>query len=574
MKEHGFDFVTYHLHATLFQILGLRSEHQAASLFALLSVLSGLIYIAVAVWGMRTLYGWGAVSVLGLALLVLSPGVLLFFGYAECYGPLAVALLWFGIALVRHYREDRSLFHVGLPFAVAVFLHPNALFLTPALIATVLFPRDQIRWMARISRTAILLLFPIGALTAGAARLAARGGHLSLTKTAGDIGGMLRPLTGDASVLSFRHLKDVLNLALLVTPAPMALLLTASSQRGEHPAPSQEMKPLALGIIGLGAVAACVNMRLGMVRDWDILAPHASLVALAALSSFSRKVEQAVQAKAAGLVAVAMVFLLVPWLAVNAGSASALERFRHVIRDLGPYARAYAHEEMARFERDRGNTAEALEEYEHSVAAFPDNPRLQLSRADLMFRTGREAEAIGQLEACVKKHPAYIPALRALAWMHLNAGRPDRALELARALQNLTNESTEDANVRGLAAERLGLYEEALAAFGWALNLSPLRADIAQHLVAAMIRIEGVASTQARLRTALAARPTSATRICLAIALWMPLREKPEAWAAAAAQADIREARLLLDSIPDRDREVARLRNMEAEVNAALDIRL
>jgi tetratricopeptide (TPR) repeat protein len=570
VRDHGFDFMTYHIHATLYQVLGLHGEQQAALLFAMISILSGMVYVAVAARGMRALFGRSPTSVLGFALLVLGPSTLLFFGYVECYGPLAVALLWFGISLVRHYRGDCSIYHAGLAFAVAVFLHPNALFLTPALIGLGLFPRDGLGWRARITRLVILLLFPIGAMAAGTTLLVLRGCSFSLTKAAGDAGGILLPLTGDGALFSLRHWKDLLNLLLLLAPVPLALLVSVSSVREEHARFSNEMKAFSLGLLGLGAVAAAVNMRIGMVRDWDILAPHAAFVALAALDLFARKVDQTAQASAAGLVVTGMIFLLVPWLAVNASSVAALERFGSTTRDLGPYARAYAHEEIARFERDRGNIAAALDEYDRSVAALPNNPRLQLARVDLMYRSGRSAPAIETLEACVRNYPTYVPALRALVLMHLEAGRPERALELSRAVQRLTTEGTEDAYAHGQAAERLGLYKEALEAYGWALNLTPLRPDIAQHLVAAMIQIEGVASTRAHFRKVLAAEPTSVAYICLALALWMPLRGNPELWSTPAAQADIREAKQLLASIPDWDKVEARMRNMKAELSTAL----
>ncbi len=573
VKDHGFDFMTYHIHATLYQLLQLHGEQQAVALFAIISVLSGVVYVAVAVWGMRALYGRSPLGMLGLGLLTLGPSMLLFCGYVECYGPLAVALLWFGIALVRYYRGHCTFLSVGLAFSVAVFLHPNALFLTPALLGLGLYPRDRLTWSARVARLTILLLFPVGALTVGTLVLLLRGCGFSLAKALSDGGGLLLPLTGEASLSSLYHWKDLLNLLLLLAPLHLALAVAAPCGRAQRIWSSNEAKVLLLGIAGLGAIAAGVNMRIGMVRDWDILAPHVAVVSLAALILVSKRVDAAAYRRAAGLVTIAAIFLLVPWIAMNASPDSTLERFRSVTGDLGAYAKAYAYEEIARFERDHGDVEAALDAYGMSIAAAPTNPRLRLARTDLMFRTGRGTQAIEELEVCVQDNPTYVPALRALALMHVQAGSPERALELARALRRLTTESVEDANTRGQAAERLGLWEEALEAYGWALDRAPLRADIAQHLIAAMFHIEGIAATQAYFRAVLDAQPTSATRIYLALALWLPLRGHPELLTSPSALANLREANELLVSVPVRDREQARLRNMEAEVSAALGLK-
>jgi tetratricopeptide (TPR) repeat protein len=111
-----------------------------------------------------------------------------------------------------------------------------------------------------------------------------------------------------------------------------------------------------------------------------------------------------------------------------------------------------------------GDANGALEEFDHAIAAEPDEPRLRLNRAVALIRLDRLAEAAAELEALAAKE---IPdELLATAAYH-RALVADRAKDLEAAARWLdralkANPSSPDAQLyAGVVLERLGRFQEA-----------------------------------------------------------------------------------------------------------------
>jgi len=534
---HGFDHVTFHAHARLFQILGLAGEPQSVTLFAVVSVMAGVVYVMLARWGLRALYGASEPAAVGLGLLLLGCHTLLFYGYVECYAPLAVGMLWFAIEFARYYRGQGTVIRPAVAFAASLFMHPNGLFLAPALVGLCLFPRSGPREHRPASACPALVLIPAASLLLSSLLLSAAGGG-----PPHDLAARLRdsvlPWTGETGILSFRHGKDLFNLFLLLAAVPVAVIVAARARPAPGSPWSAETKALACGLGGLALITIVLNMRLGMVRDWDLVAPHSVFLSLGAVSAWARPRRRSFSTPDLGLVLVAAGFLFAPWIAINAQGDYALNRFRSVVRDLDPYARAYAHEEVARLLRDRGDWNSALTEYETALQASPHNPRLRVAHAELLYRAGRETEAIQSLEAVVGRDSTYVPAVRLLAEVYLSRGDPRASLEMSRRLHSITPGTLESLINWGRAAEELRLADEAFGAYARAMGLAPQRLDIIERMVQQAIILKGAEGAQARFR-AMATGGSSPLlgRVCLALALCLPLRESPQLWSLPASQA-------------------------------------
>ncbi len=209
----------------------------------------------------------------------------------------------------------------------------------------------------------------------------------------------------------------------------------------------------------------------------------------------------------------------VNWYAVNAREQTGLNRFRSILADQSPYARAYAREEVGRYLRNQGRFPEALAEYRAAAEIAPHNPRLLVSMAELEYRSGRADAALATLSRALEENPDHGPGLELSA----------------RILAE-----------RGQAADALAMYARAVGA-------APERTDLAERLVTLMLQAQGVAATQAGLRDALRTEPSSRlARTCLALALWLPIRANPAAGATPAGRQDLREALRLLEELASR----------------------
>jgi hypothetical protein len=261
---HGYDFMTYHLLARIYQATGGGGETAAFRITAMVSSLSGAAFLAAAGWSSRRLSDHSGSRLLLYLLLVLGTPLLLFFGYVEVYAPLSVALLVFVTAFIL-YRENRgSLLAVSLAWSAGLFLHLNALFLAPLLVVALFrsAPEDGPGFTRRL---ATLIWPPLAALLLAGILLASGGYDLARFK--GDFGhvgqgsGILVPLTGPEGLFTWRHLKDTINLVLLLAPIPLLLLIanlrTTSKNHGWRLWSTSSSARYGIGISLLPRCACC-----------------------------------------------------------------------------------------------------------------------------------------------------------------------------------------------------------------------------------------------------------------------------------------------------------------------------
>ncbi len=376
-RHHGFDFMAFHLHARLVQALGVATTAGAQQLLAATSLLTGGLFLAAAAWSSRALARRRGDGVLLYGLLVLAAPWQLFLGYAECYAQLAVCLLLAMVALLREREGDGRLLTASLWYAAAVFWHLNALFLAPLLLWAALAGGAESGSRGR--RLLTVGLPPLAAIALGAVLLLSAGPASTvladdfLAPQAGRR--LLNGLGGERGLVDWRLWKDVLNLALLLVPVPVVMLVIRRTAWRQPPA-----RVFVVGGAWLGAVALLLNLKLGVVRDWDLLAGQAVVVTLAA---FAGSRASSLSAAAVGMVWLAGFGLSLPWFVVNAVPDAARARLIAVTADLPAYPRGLALEDLGRQARDTGDLDGAVEAYRLAAAACP-----QLARFPAVARSG------------------------------------------------------------------------------------------------------------------------------------------------------------------------------------------
>jgi hypothetical protein len=137
-----------------------------------------------------------------------------------------------------------------------------------------------------------------------------------------------------------------------------------------------------------------MHMRLGIARDWDLFAAHAPVFVLAAWLAWSEAAPKRNGTHLVGLVAGVAFIVVLPWFLLNPGEERSTKRFRDVIADQSPYARAYAHEEMGRYFRNSGMFSEALLEFEACIEISPGNARLYDCLGELQYRLGDKSASL------------------------------------------------------------------------------------------------------------------------------------------------------------------------------------
>ncbi len=120
---------------------------------------------------------------------------------------------------------------------------------------------------------------------------------------------------------------------------------------------------------------------------------------------------------------------------------------------------------LARMHRARGETDASLQVLGPALEAHPENAALLVEAARARAARNEAAQVQDLLERALKADPEAADARAYLARFHLLQGRPEAAVEVARAAPEDQEANPALLEVTGRAHQRLGNLEEALAAF-------------------------------------------------------------------------------------------------------------
>jgi len=470
-KFRATDGMDYLLHRLAREAIWPGNDIEAAyRLYAWGSHLAGLLGVLAAIFLLRRCRLPVPTRVLLLLLWLLSASMLLYCGYVESYGFLSVALLGFVWSGAMAQRGEVPPWVPGVCFGLALFLHSTALLALPALIWLAVRPGP-----AKTARGcwALGLLLPATLLP-----LAAVLAHAALGFDAAWLQrefldnsnqhSLLVALSGDHSLLSAVHWKDVANWILLVVPVPAWLILSRSGTLRRH-AREPELAFLLVQAACLGIALILVDRKLGSARDWDFFAPHVAGLGWIAVRLWEP--ERTARSRTGPWpdlrFAAPWVALLIawPWFAVNASRATALQRFTEIRADFAPYQRAYATQDLAKYYRDGGDPERSVLLYEESVRIFPHNARFRALLGTNYITLGRIDEAQRQFDEALKIDPGYWVVFDMRAKLALQRQDYATALDLYRRQTLRERYKPEVWAGLGYAAFQMRNLEEARGAF-------------------------------------------------------------------------------------------------------------
>jgi len=571
---HGFDFLDYFGHAWLFHRLHLTTEAAAFQLFAILSIVAGVLYLIFAAWSARHLSSDDGERITLYVLLVAAAPLQLFMGYVECYSFLTAFLLLFLAALTGHYTRGTPVAGVAAAFGAALAIHLDALFLAPLVLLLILVPPDGRVGLTPRRTLAVLLPILAGLAVAALIYLAA---HYSpqafeIDFRAGRRGQrLLAPLLGEGSLLSGARLKDFVNLMLLLAPVPLALIVASRPGRGAGPRLARAEVVLGVGALGLLLIMLLVHMALGVARDWDLVAPPATIFVFLAFLLWRRRTGGRPAAREVGAIAATACLLVAPWFWVNAGEARSVRRFSDVIADLPRFPRAYAHEEIAKYHRKAGRIPEALAEYRVCTEIFPGNPRFQVALGGLLYNTGQRDEALPAFERAYAADSTFVLSLEMLARVHAERREFETAIPFARRLAGRPEETARAAAMHGALAATLGLYDEAAEAYRRAWRKDPSDSGYGVQVGALGLLRERYDEAEEAFRAVLARDAASAlARAGLVAAIWAPLSTAPARWGDPAVQRRLQEALRLASALEAEGQAGPETRVAAEQIRAAL----
>jgi tetratricopeptide (TPR) repeat protein len=166
-----------------------------------------------------------------------------------------------------------------------------------------------------------------------------------------------------------------------------------------------------------------------------------------------------------------------------------------------------------------GNYPGAVRLYRRGLELEPGNVELLNAMGFALFQQGQSKEAVVELEKALAIDPKHLKAHNNLALAAIDLGE----FELAEAhYRESLAIKPEPAiyNDLGFALERMGLQEDAAAAYRKALELDPASSAANYNLGSSLLRGGAYAEAEKHFRAALKKTPSSQTYAGLGIALW------------------------------------------------------
>ena len=256
-----------------------RGWQDAMPVYHLLSPIAGIIYLA----ALLRLAADHALAPAWLTFgLLATLGVMqLFFGYVENYSFAAAGILLF-LWLGRSVLQGRApLWLASLALAITNATHPSTIVLGPALlyVAWVIWQRGTAsRWRV-VVETALPLILVAG----GTLWLMESGGHglaaiFTTDRPGGSDASWFVPLWGTRTrweaytLLSWLHLRDLLNQMLLVAPVvlPSLLWIRVAARRSPAAQMDETRRFVTIAAIFHLLLIAVWNPDYGGQRDWDL----------------------------------------------------------------------------------------------------------------------------------------------------------------------------------------------------------------------------------------------------------------------------------------------------------------
>ncbi len=250
-------------------LLGGPTEAAALASFRVLSIVSGIVYIAAVWWGSVRLFEDRGRQV-GAVLLLSSMGwVMLYFGYVEYYSLFVTSLAILGLVGAVAASGKISRWWIVIPAVAAPLLHVLGVVFLPAVVYLLIARSKLGRLSGRLSLSVRVGLAVVG--LAGAVGILwywySQSVFLRLA---------LVPLAGSRFVVdgytmfSLRHIADVINLVVMLVPGGLVLMVTVLFGGTREVWKDFGARfLLVLSVCGLAA-AFLFDARIGMPRDWDL----------------------------------------------------------------------------------------------------------------------------------------------------------------------------------------------------------------------------------------------------------------------------------------------------------------
>ncbi len=378
----------------------------ATTAVEVVSYLGGIFYYFALLGFVKTAVRNSTTQLLAFILLYFSGMTVLFCGYAETYMLLPGLMALFFTAGVKAAQGKSSPLLTLFLFLLLVFFHFKSLILAPcvAYLAYIYF-KDKSRMHAALAVSTIIVALIAAAIVP----------TLSKLPTLSAAGFLLPFAAGgtEYTLFSSQHLLDILNQLLLVSAAPLIVLLVLcipiAKSRLSLDRPSLFV---AWALPGAIAMLVLLHSRLGFAVDWDLFSSSALIVSFFAVMIFARREKLQINRSAAVALASVGFLSFSAFAGVNSQFDVAVKRQVDILSLYGKEG-AIGFESMGNHLNSIGQSTLAEQMWRKSLFLRP-HVRMYANLAQLSLNEGRIPDAKYYSEKGLE-----LDSTHATLWNHL-----------------------------------------------------------------------------------------------------------------------------------------------------------
>jgi Flp pilus assembly protein TadD len=411
------------VHLNTYRFLNPVLKVNAETVYSFISIFSGAIFVYLLFLFSKLLGHDEEERLLVFILLLTAGSIQLFFGYAEHYTLLYLAVFSYLYFSIRFLEKKGSFLPAAIFFILSVFSHFSAFYLFPSFFFLLWkgfgFKKKEAQTYFRRLISVLSLVLITGVV-------------IFYLKNSWLLGRVFVPLhpgdyfAPDYTLFSFSHFLDFFSLQLLLSPLSLVLIISILlslivRSKGFFSGGDKFVPFLIIVSIFQLGYNFLLNPGLGMARDWDLFSATALGYTLLGIYLLLPWIKEKRVFKYVGTVLIfTSLFSTLPWILIDHYPRLSVQRFRNLL-DLDVKKSRNGRYILGQYFSARG----MKEEEERETQAFQEKlPEVAMTEEGLTYyRAGKIEETVHLLQKAIQLEPGFAAAHNFLGLAYQSQGK-------------------------------------------------------------------------------------------------------------------------------------------------------
>ncbi len=467
-------------------LIGEYSTESSLLALKILSFFSGAVSVFMFALMIKRFFKSSNIRIISFITFIFSGTILLFFGYPEFYPLLWVTVAAYLYFSVRYLETRKGLYWVILFYILAIGMHIQAVYLGGGVIILILYKYFHSQSFVKLpgkiyTILTIVILSGAGFIIWKIINQMEFSGHF-LPLFQG------RPRTPGYAILSFDHLFDIANLALLIFPGIIFLIIiTIFSKKNIKWKTDWKFLFLATSSIGSLLFLFVIVPYIGMARDWDLMSLTLLMPGLFLIYIIS-KVKNSLPPQSIIAYGLFCIIATTSFIFINVHNKSSEKRYYSLLTNDNDNRSRNGWLILANYYFGEGDNQRAKNIIIQMNHRFPQY--VYLDKAYGLMRMGKLNEAKQIAQSLINQNPNNIRFIELMGNVYVEHGQFDNALDYFSRALKMNPYSISIRNNLGNLYLQMKDYNAAVEIYEKLRIMAPRQENIVESLASAYISLK------------------------------------------------------------------------------------